>query len=226
MPRKIEALRVVPVGESAVLLSLAEEISPEVNERIRSIDHALTVQPLEGILESVPGYASLLVFYDPERSNFSRIKTGLISCLERSEGHSAPPPLQITIPVVYGGANGPDLPWLSEFLGLSPSEVVRKHAAATYRVGMMGFTPGFAYLMGLDPDLAAPRRETPRTQVPAGSVGIAGSQTGVYPMVSPGGWQLIGRTDLALYDHNSEQPFLLSPGDEVTFSPQPEGVMP
>jgi inhibitor of KinA len=226
MNRKHDTFCLTPVGESALLLSLGAVLTPEVNARIRSLDIQLHQRPLEGILEWVPGYTSLMVFYDPGRLGVSRLQSHLVTLWEESESYTLPPPKQITIPVIYGGESGPDLAWLADFHGLSAAAVVRLHTAPTYLVGMMGFTPGFAYLLGLDPLLAAPRRETPRTLVPAGSVGIAGLQTGIYPLDSPGGWQLIGKTDQRLYDQVREQPFLLSPGDEVIFMPQSEGVMP
>ena len=221
-----EGFRLAPIGETALLLSLAEEISPEINDRIRSIDLHLKAFPLNGILEWVPGYASLMIFYDPTVVALLDVISHMKLCLEDAGHQTTPSPKQVTIPVVYGGTCGQDLDWLADFHSLTPSDIVRLHTAPLYRVGMMGFTPGFAYLMGLDPALAAPRRESPRTLVPAGSVGIAGLQTGIYPLDSPGGWQLIGRTGSVLYDHTRTQPFLLAPGDEVKFIPQAEGVMP
>lgn len=221
-----EKYKINAIGDSALLLELSDEISLAVNNRIRALNVRLKNQPLEGILEWVPGYTSLIVFYDPTLLDFPAVKSQLIALLGETKGDTELQQQQITIPVCYGGEDGPDLDYLADFHNLSPSEVVRRHAARTYRVGMMGFTPGFAYLMGLDPNLVTPRRDTPRTQVPAGSVGIAGSQTGVYPLASPGGWQLIGRTETVLYDPESDHPFLLSPGDEVRFLPLSEGVVP
>jgi len=132
----------------------------------------------------------------------------------------------VEIAVRYGGEDGPDLAFVAEYHDLNPVEVVRRHTAQTYHVGMMGFTPGFAYLMGLDPNLATPRLSTPRIVVPAGSVGIAGEQTGVYPLESPGGWRLIGRTDRTLFDPQYEPHFLFSPGDKVRFVAQEGGITP
>lgn len=224
MNKKLEPFRLAPVGDLALLLTLSDAIDPEINHQIRSLDHQLKTQPVEGILEWVPGYSSLTVFYDPMAVDLALVKSHVLACLSESEQQMAPPPKQITIPVVYGGEYGPDLAWLAEFHGISPAELIWLHTEPTYRVGMMGFTPGFAYLLGLDPALATPRRETPRTWVPAGSVGIAGHQTGIYPLDSPGGWQLIGKTDSVLFDRERVQPFLLSPGDEVRFQVQAAGV--
>jgi len=226
MVNKFEPPRLTPIGDSALLLTLSDAIDLEINQQICSLDHQLKTQPVDGILEWVPGYSSLTVFYDPMTIDLAEVKSHVLACLSESEQQITPPPKQITIPVIYGGEGGPDLAWLAEFQCISPAEVIRLHTAPTYRVGMMGFTPGFAYLIGLDPALATPRRETPRTRVPAGSVGIAGHQTGIYPLDSPGGWQLIGKTDSVLFDPQREQPFLLSPGDEVRFQDRAEGVRP
>ena len=226
MKRQSDFPKLSPVGDSALLLELSDDITLAVNDRIRALDSCLRDQPLEGIREWVPGYSSLLVLYDPTILDFPTVESHVMICLNvaatREDFQSEP----ITIPVLYGGEGGPDLQIVADAHSLSPSEVVRLHASSTYRVGMMGFTPGFAYLMGLPPSLATPRRASPRTQVPAGSVGIAGSQTGIYPLESPGGWQLIGRTAWILYDPKRACPFLLSPGAEVRFQPLAEGVMP
>jgi inhibitor of KinA len=215
-----------PIGDAAMLLNLSAEISLPVNRRIQALDACLRRKPLEGILEWVPAYTSMLVYYDPAVLDFFQTKSLMEACLNEIGQDAEPQPKQIIIPVCYGDEDGPDLAWLAGHHGISPSNVVKLHSKSIYRVGMMGFTPGFAYLMGLDPNLATPRRESPRTHVPAGSVGIAGSQTGIYPMASPGGWQLIGRTEAMLYDPERDRPFLLSPGDEIQFVPLAEGVMP
>ncbi len=226
MNRPPDLHRITPIGESALLLVLSEEISLAVNDRVQTLDASLRACPLDGILEWVPGYASLLVVYDPAALDYRAVKSHVLSCLNVSTLQKPPTPKQITIQVRYGGEGGPDLEAVADYHGLSPSELVRLHTNPTYQVGMMGFTPGFAYLLGLAPKLATPRRRVPRVQVPPGSVGIAGSQTGIYPLESPGGWQLIGRTAEILYDPDAENPFLLSPGDAVRFHPLAEGVLP
>jgi KipI family sensor histidine kinase inhibitor len=214
--------RISPVGESAVLIELGDVLDPAVNRRVRALDRWLAADPLAGVLTWVPGYISLLVYYDPLVCTDEDVCAWLLArwecCPPEVAGHAN----RVTIPVRYGGVDGPDLNFVAKSHRLSPEEVVRRHTAPVYRVGMMGFTPGFAYLMGLDPGLETPRLANPRTHVPAGSVGIAGGQTGVYPLDSPGGWQLIGRTALALFDPSREEPFLLSPGDEVRFEAAPE----
>jgi inhibitor of KinA len=209
--------RVTPVGECAILIEFGEQIDRDINDQVYALDAWLKKDPPDGILNQVPGYASLLVNYDPLMLSFEQISVWLAERMPSCPPAQARASRRIEIPVRYGGVDGPDLTFVAEQHRLTPTEVVQRHTAAVYQVGMMGFTPGFAYLMGLDPDLSTPRLDNPRTLVPAGSVGIAGTQTGVYPLESPGGWQLIGRTDLTLFDPVHEPHFLLAPGDEVRF---------
>jgi KipI family sensor histidine kinase inhibitor len=204
-------------GEGAVLFSLDGQLDPESNCRVHLFDWWLGQNPLPGVIERVPAYASLLVLFDPLQLTLGRLGDWLFRCWEGCPEEALTAPRTIEVSVRYGGPEGPDLDFVAQAGGLSPREVIRRHTAPTYRVGMMGFTPGFAYLLGLDSSLAAPRLKTPRTRVPAGSVGIAGQQTGIYPLESPGGWQLIGRTDCRLYDPQKDSPFLLAPGDLVRF---------
>lgn len=209
--------RYSPVGESALLLELSDSLIPEINDRVLDLDTWMKQSFPHGIQHWVPGYVSLLVTYDPLEIELADVEGWLWERLTSCPEAEVQAPKRVEIPVLYGGEEGPDLAHVADYHGVSPSDVIRRHTSQTYRVGMMGFTPGFAYLMGLDPDLATPRLATPRTTVPAGSVGIAGHQTGVYPLDSPGGWQLIGRTDRILFDPQHEPHFLLSPGDEVRF---------
>jgi KipI family sensor histidine kinase inhibitor len=206
------------VGESALLFELSDEMCPVVNDRVRALDSRMQEMPLAGVVEWIPAYASLMVKYDPQLIQLKSVKKWINDCLESTSEETKQEERCVVIPVRYGGEDGPDLEAVAAFHHLSPSEVIFKHTGATYRVAMMGFTPGFAYLAGLDPDIATPRQESPRIHVPAGSVGIAGEQTGVYPLDSPGGWQLIGRTDRTLFNPDQDQPFLLSPGDIVRFT--------
>jgi KipI family sensor histidine kinase inhibitor len=209
--------RFSPVGDSALLIEFGEVLSPAVNKRVHVLDDWLRKAPLPGVMTWVPGYASLLIIYDPLKLRMPQIHEWLqerwSTCPERVDRH----PEWVEVPVRYGGEDGPDLAFVADFHHLTQAEVVARHTAPVYRVGMMGFTPGFAYLLGLDPGLATPRLANPRTFVPAGSVGIAGAQTGIYPMDSPGGWQIIGKTARVLFDRDHEPHFLLSPGDEVRF---------
>lgn len=208
-----------PVGDSALLLELDGTISPEINARVHSLSFEMGNNPLNGVCEWVPGYSSLLVIYDPMERTIAEIEHWVRDCLEASSREIVLSNKEIIIPVHYGGEYGPDLDFVAAYHHISKEEVVRRHTKGVYRVGMMGFTPGFPYLMGLDPALATPRLETPRIRVPAGSVGIAGEQTGIYPLESPGGWQIIGRTKKKLFDPENAPHFLLSPGDIVRFMP-------
>jgi len=212
--------RFSPVGESALLVELGDELSLFINTRVHQLDALVRQSQKTGILACVPGYASLLVTFEPRQIGFKGVYDLIQTCLDAEELASEYEPKRVEIPVIYGGEDGPDLYAVAKANVLPAQVVVEKHTAPVYRVGMMGFTPGFAYLLGLDPDLATPRRETPRMKVPAGSVGIAGEQTGIYPLESPGGWQIIGRTEQALFNPDTTPHFLLSPGDEVRFVPE------
>ena len=170
------------------------------------------------ITEVVPTYRSATVHYRPEVLSYEELKH-LLAPLAQGSAEEAEELPVVEIPVCYGGEYGPDLLEVAQHCSLTPEEVIARHTAPTYRIYMLGFTPGFPYLGGMDPSIAAPRRKEPRIHIPAGSVGIAGEQTGVYPIVSPGGWQLIGRTPLRLFDPQKEQPILLSAGAGIRFVP-------
>ncbi len=208
-----------PLGDTALLLTLGDRIDPKLNARLHALAYGLKQLDLPGVGEVVPGYATLMVKYNPQRMDYPRLCSELQSLMNNVSETAVCTPRRVEIPVIYGGEYGPDLDFVARHTGLTPQEVVRRHAAGVYPVYFLGFLPGFPYLGGLDPALATPRLESPRTRVPAGSVGIAGTQTGIYPSESPGGWQLIGRTPLALFDPSAEQPALLAPGDEVVFIP-------
>ena len=213
------------MGDRALLVELGDGISPLVNKKVRELFLCLKNNRVEGVVETMPGYRSLLIVYDPLKITLSALKerlNKLHTTIDRSE---IPKPRTLEIPVVYGGECGPDLNWVAEYHKLSPEEVVRFHTGTTYQVYMIGFTPGFAYMGQLPEAIATPRRETPRTAVPRGSVGIAQSQTGVYPVESPGGWQIIGRTPLRLFDPEKWPPTPLEMGDLVKFFPIKEEEM-
>jgi len=210
--------RLTPLTESALLFELGDAIDPILNRRAFALAAALRSSGLPGLGEAVPGYASLLLPYDPDQIDFSTLQNWL------HENYTSIQPLPeaesriIELPVRYGGVDGPDLDFVAAHNHLTPAEVIDLHAAPFYPVYFMGFAPGFPYLGGLDPRIAAPRLPSPRIGVPAGSVGIAGAQTGVYPLETPGGWRIIGRTDLLLFDPLRDPPFLLSPGDVIHFT--------
>jgi inhibitor of KinA len=205
------------MGDRALLVELGDRISPLVNKKVRELFLCLKNNRVEGVVEVVPAYRSLLIVYDPLKITLSALKERLKkyhTTIDRSE---IPKPRTLEIPVVYGGEYGPDLDWVAEFHRVPPEEIIRLHTGTTYRVYMIGFTPGFAYMGQLPEAIITPRRETPRTAVPRGSVGIAQSQTGVYPVESPGGWQIIGRTPLRLFDPEKWPPTPLEMGDLVKF---------
>ena len=215
-----DAFRLVHAGDSVVVAELADRIDERVNARAIRLAAAVARADLRGVRDIVPTYRSVAVYYDPLRTDFARL-SDLLS-LEASDADAEDPERPerrsaVRIPVRYGGTDGPDLADVAAFAKISEAEVIARHSGRTYRVFMMGFLPGFPYLGTVDPTIAAPRRATPRVRVPAGSVGIAGSQTGIYPTESPGGWQLIGRTPLRLFDLSRPTPFLLEPGDAVEF---------
>jgi KipI family sensor histidine kinase inhibitor len=215
-------IRLRGLGEGGILVELGETVDPGVNARVHALARAVTRRLGPLVREVVPSYASLLVVFDPLRADRARLEARLAALAGRAGAAKAgPPPRVVELPVCYGGELGPDLEDLARAVGLPPGELVARHAAPVYRVHLLGFTPGFPYLGGLDPALACPRLPTPRLRVPAGSVAIAGAQTGVYPVESPGGWRLVGRTPVALFDPSpgARRPFLLAPGDGLRFVP-------
>ena len=216
-----DAFRLVQAGDSVVVAELENRIDERVNARAIRLAAAVARAGLRGVRDIVPTYRSVAVYYDPLRVDFTRLSALLSHEARAAAGtEEADRPERRTpkrIPVRYGGTDGPDLADVAAFAKMSEAEVVARHTGRTYRVFMMGFLPGFPYMGTVDPMIAAPRRTTPRLRVPAGSVGIAGSQTGMYPAESPGGWQLIGRTSIRLFDLTRPNPFLLEPGDDVEF---------
>ena len=209
--------RIVPAGDSALIVEFEERIDPAINARAIALADSLQAAAIAGVRDVVPTYRSVAVFFDPLRTNYDT----LLERIERDAGRPAPDAARqaepLRIPVCYGGDLGPDLGAVAAFGGISADEVIALHASATYRVFMLGFVPGFAYMGIVDARIAAPRHSTPRVRVPAGSVGIAGVQTGIYPAETPGGWQLIGRTPVKPFDANRAQPFLMKAGDAVRF---------
>jgi KipI family sensor histidine kinase inhibitor len=205
------------MGDRALLVELGDGISPLINKKVRELFLALEHYEIEGLLELVPAYRSLLITYDPLKINLSELKESIDHLRKTMDRTQIPEPKTLKVPVVYGGEYGPDLEWVAHYHQITPEEVIILHTASTYQVYMIGFTPGFAYMGELLETIATPRKETPRTSVPSGSVGIAQSQTGVYPVESPGGWQIIGRTPLQLFDPAKWPPTPLEMGDLVKF---------
>jgi KipI family sensor histidine kinase inhibitor len=215
------SVKFLPAGESALSVEFGETIDPAINARVGALAESLRARPIKGVVETVPSYRALLVCFDPVLLSMPRLISGVKRRLKTLSvnADSAGAARTLTIPVCYGGAYGPDLQAVAAHTGLAAQEVVKRHSAGLYRIYMFGFLPGFPYLGGLDPALETPRLKMPRQQIPPGSVGIGGKQTGIYPLSSPGGWQLIGRTPLRPYDPQREPPVLYRAGDMIRFEP-------
>ena len=209
--------RFLPAGDRGLLVEFGAAIEPEINRKVRQIFLALEKAPIDGITEVIPTYRSILIFYDPFQINPKRLREEIIDRENKLDKSEIPPPETTEIQVAYGGDFGPDLEFVAQHNGLTPEEVIQIHTSETYLIYMLGFTPGFPFLGGLSERIFAPRRENPRQLVPAGSVGIANNQTGVYPIDSPGGWQLIGKTPIKLYDPTGSPPILLKAGNCLRF---------
>ena len=208
----------MPAGDLAVVVEYGDEISPDINSIVHRAVAAIERADIDGVVEVVPTYRSALVYYDPFQVAFDDISAELRG-LSLDSGEIEDARRIVEIPALYGGDYGPDLAFVASNAGLSEREVVEIHSGTDYLVYAMGFSPGFPYLGGLDSRLDTPRLKSPRTSIPAGSVGIAETQTGVYPVASPGGWQLIGRTPIRLFDAGSDAPAVIHPGDRVRFVP-------
>jgi len=211
-------IRYTPLGDSAITVALGEGISRSLSADVLRVAEGLRAASLLGVTEIVPAYATLGVFYDPLRVNFDELRDRLRPVVEQSRDSQATTPSSATrtirIPVSY---DGEDLAEVAERTGHTVDEVIELHSAREYYVYVIGFVPGFAYLGEIDSSLILPRRSTLRKRVPAGSVGIAEAQTGVYPFETPGGWHLIGRTETKMFDAEREEPALLRVGDRVVF---------
>ena len=205
------------MGDRSLLVELGDDISPPVNQRVHELFTAIDLQKVEGVCDLVPGYRSLLVVYDPLGLESDDLKRSINHTYQHLDQTELPQPRTIEIPVVYGGEQGPDLENVAQFHGIAPREVIAYHIRPVYRVYMIGFTPGYPYLGEVPDEIVTPRRETPRTHVPRGSVGIAQKQTGIYSVDSPGGWQIIGWTPVRLFDPAQNPPSLLMMGDRVRF---------
>ncbi len=210
-------VRFLLTGDTSLTVEFGNEISTSINAQIRAFNIALANSNVPGIVETVPTYRSLTVHYDPSVILYAPLVKKLKGLLGQLDQIQIPPSEVLEIPVLYGGELGPDLDFVAQHNGKTPEEVVQIHTSTEYLIYMLGFTPGFTYLGGMSDAIAAPRLKTPRVKIPAGSVGIAGSQTGVYPIDSPGGWQLIGRTPVHMYDPARETPILPQAGQYIKF---------
>lgn len=204
-------------GDRVLLMSFGDTIDLQVNERVRAMTELLRSKPPPGVEFALPAYRSLAVVYDPLGTAPPMLEQELLRLSEGLSGADIPPPRTVEIPVCYGDDLGPDIGFVSGHCGIEERDVVTLHTAPLYHIYTIGFAPGFCYLGGLNERLHSPRLETPRTWVAAGSVGIAEAQTGIYPLDSPGGWRLIGRTPLKLFDAGKNNPFLYQAGDNLRF---------
>jgi inhibitor of KinA len=204
-------------GDRMLLVAFGDIIDLRVNEKVRAMTALLHKRPPDGVEFVLPSYASLALVYDPLVTGPQALQETVRGLVTRLDKADVPVPRTVDIPVCYGGEFGPDIQFVADYHGLSVQVVIAIHSARPYHIYAIGFAPGFCYLGGLDKRLHTPRLETPRTKVAAGSVGIAEAQTGVYPLNSPGGWRLIGRTPLKIFDAKRERPFLYQTGDNLRF---------
>lgn len=216
IPAKAE---VTPLGDAAVVVQLGDRIDRETHRAVRSLADFLEMHPPQGTIECTLAFTTLTLFYDPLRTSFAEIRAALEKIVSTLDVSSEMPVRSVEIPVCYAGDFAPDLKFVAKHNGLRPEEVVEIHSSGEYLTYMIGFAPGFPYLGGMSQRIETPRRPSPRLSVPAGSVGIAGLQTGVYPIETPGGWQIIGRTPLRLFRPSGNPPSLLRVGDVVRFRP-------
>ena len=210
-------IRYLTAGDQSLTIEFGNEISEIINSKVRSMRVAIGSRTIGGIIELVPTYCSLVVHYDPLIISYDDLVDTLKALENQLDEISLPEPEVMEIPTLYGGDYGEDIENVANYNGITIEDVVKIHTSKEYLIYMLGFTPGFPYLDKVDKRIATPRLKTPRTKVPGGSVGIAGSQTGIYPTDSPAGWQIIGRTPLKLYDPYREMPILLKAGNYIKF---------
>jgi inhibitor of KinA len=207
----------VPASDQSLLVSLGQEVTLESHQSVVKLLNLLQAEPIEGVRNLHPAYCSLLIKFDPVKLDHNELQAKVVPCLARLEETPLPTPRQIEIPVCYSEEFGPDLRDVATMHGMTPAQVIELHSSPTYTVYFLGFAPGFGYLGGLPKALTSPRLETPRAKVPQGSVGIGGNQTAIYPITTPGGWRLIGRTPLAMFRRKRSPMSLLQIGDQVRF---------
>lgn len=214
-----ESPKHIPVGDKALLIEFGKEISPEINSQVRTLFLIVQKEGISGVVECVPTYRSLTIYYDPLTITLEGLKKKIGKFEGGLSQFDLPKPEIYRIPVLYGDKMGPDLEFVANHNNLTEEKVIEIHSSRKYLIYMIGFTPGFPYLGGMSEEIATPRLEEPRTKIPAGSVGIAGDQTGIYPTESPGGWRVIGKTPVKLYTPDQDPPVLLKMGNYIQFFP-------
>lgn len=212
-------IRFLPAGDCALVAEFGDAIDPSINEKVHALSAWITDKRIAGVQELLPTFRSLTIIYDKRVTSFGKLKKIIRTANLQKSSTGQENRIVREIPCCYGGAFGPDLPDMEKLLGLSKEEIIQIHAGTEYKVYMLGFLPGFVYLGGLDKRIECPRLSSPRTKIPAGSVGIGGNQTGVYPLDSPGGWRLMGKTPVKFYDPNRDDPILCKAGEYIRFVP-------
>ena len=212
-----DEVKILTVGDCGVSVEFGQEINLDINHRVTALKMLLKEKGIPGIVETIPTYCSLLIEYDPMVIQYDELVNNLKVLVNQLRGIRLPEKRVVEIPVAYGGEYGPDLKEVAETHGISEEEVIRLHSEPEYPIYMLGFVAGFPYLGGMNKAIATPRKKTPRLKIESGSVGIAGEQTGIYSVESPGGWQIIGRTPIKLYDPERERPVLLEAGQYIKF---------
>lgn len=222
------AWRIVPLGDRCLVVEFEQRVDVAINRKARALAGLLLARPPQGVVDVVPTFCTVAVYYRPEHfapepSPYQQLRLAIEALLEAGADAEPGQERVVRVPVCYGGEHGPDLEEVAKACGMTPDEVVRSHIASEHVVFMLGFSPGFPYIGGLDPRLSMPRRATPRTRTPAGTVAIARDQTAIYSVETPGGWNLIGRTPMKLFDPLADPPCRLQAGDQIRFFPIPPG---
>lgn len=215
----MQNIKILTAGDASLLVEFGKEINPDINRKIAATVQLMREQHIEGVVDVIPAFCSLLINYDPRVIGYEEIKDRIKKLLKLEIKAGNEKKKIFEIPVCYGGEFGPDIATIAEHAGLTEQEVIELHSSRDYLIYMLGFLPGFCYLGGLDERIFTPRLASPRIKIDAGSVGIGGSQTGIYPLDSPGGWQLMGKTPVKTYDPDREVPILVEAGDYIRFVP-------
>ena len=217
--KQVEEVKILPEGDSAILIEFPKAISPEINRKITSLAYLIKEQHIEGVMDMIPAFCSLLIHYDPRVITYAKLLNRVNKIMKLNVDTKVKTKKIYEIPVCYGGEHGPDLEFVAKNADISVEEVIKIHSSKDYLIYMLGFLPGFSYLGGLDEKIHTPRLANPRIKIPAGSVGIGGAQTGIYPLESPGGWQLIGKTPVKTYNPDRKVPILFEAGYYIRFVP-------